>query len=406
MSSLSLKEITFHQERKRAVAQGILETAGSTFLMVIAVQWYHCTFYQKSILASATNAGMLLSVFVVGWIARRQWQVSQAAAGFSLIGGIAFLISALFPSVSTLIFGSVLGLVCASCLIPLMTQLYENHYPKKERGQLFSQTIRYRILSAIFFSQLFGYFIQENLNQHPSLLALYALSLLAMTTFLKEIPSKPLHPQDSSPLLASFRHLKKDSAFRWTLYCWMILGFANLMMVALRVDFLANPRYEISLSASQIALYLGVIPNIARFLMSGLWGWLFDHLDFYRLRMILNLSFVVSILAFFTGESQMGFLLGAIFYGIGIAGGDVAWSLWVTKFSPSEHVAEYMSIHTFLTGVRGVIAPWVGFWIVEEYSMNLAAWISATMIITATLMMFHQPKNLKTNLLNQNESGL
>ena len=39
------------------------------------------------------------------------------------------------------------------------------------------------------------------------------------------------------------------------------------------------------------------------------------------------------------------------------AGADVAWSLWVTKFAPPERVADYMSVHTFFTGVRGFLAP-------------------------------------------------
>ncbi|NDF01570.1 MAG: hypothetical protein EB034_25395, partial [Verrucomicrobia bacterium] len=48
--------------------------------------------------------------------------------------------------------------------------------------------------------------------------------------------------------------------------------------------------------------------------------------------------------------------LGAVIFGVSNAGGDVAWSLWVTKFAPPERVADYMSVHTFFTGVRGVAA--------------------------------------------------
>ncbi|MES2309067.1 MAG: MFS transporter, partial [Verrucomicrobiota bacterium] len=137
---------------------------------------------------------------------------------------------------------------------------------------------------------------------------------------------------------------------------------------------------------------LGVIPNIARFIMSGIWGWLFDHVSFYRLRMVLNVSFALATLTFFTGNTMNGFIFGSILYGIGIAGGDVAWALWVTKFSPPQHVAEYMSVHTFMTGLRGIIAPWVGFWIADHFSISTAAWIGALMILIATLMLLKEPK--------------
>lgn len=335
---------------------------------------------------------MLLSVLVVAWVARRRWQLTQAAAGFAFAGGIAFLVAALLPSLITLVLGGLLGLISSSCIIPLMTQVYQNHYPETEKGRLFSRTNRYRILVAILFSDLAGRFLTGRLESHPLLLACYALALFSMALFLHQIPSDPLPIGKSPHLLQAFRHLKEDHFFRWTLYCWMILGFANLMMVALRVDYLASPQHGIEMSPTQIALLVGVVPNVARLFMSGVWGWLFDHVDFYRLRMILNLSFALATLTFFTGHTMNGLLLGAVFYGIGIAGGDIAWSLWVTKFSPPKLVAEYMSIHLFLTGIRGILAPWTGFWIVAHYSISTAAWLGAIMILIATLMLFREPK--------------
>ncbi len=343
---------------------------------------------------------MILSVVIVSWVAHRQWKLTQAAAGFAFVGGLAFLVAALFPSLLTLVIGGVFGLVAASCLIPLMTQLYQNHYPESERGGLFSQTSRYRIVVAILFSDLAGRFLTGRLESHPLLLAFYALALFSMASFLHKIPSDPLPLRESPHLLQSFRHLKEDHFFRWTLYCWMIIGFANLMMVALRVDYLANPQHKIEMNPTQIALLVGVVPNIARLLMSGIWGWLFDHLDFYRLRMLLNMSFALATVTFFTGDSMSGLLVGAVFYGIGIAGGDVAWSLWVTKFSPPKLVAEYMSIHLFMTGIRGIIAPLTGFWIVAHYSISTAAWIGVLMILIATAMLFREPKK-RINLSKQ-----
>ena len=387
-----LLSITFQQERKRAIAQGILESASSTFLLLIAIQWYNAGFIAKSLLASSANCGMLLSVPVVAWVAKRQWKLTQAAAGFAFVGGLCFLIAALFPSLPSLVIGGLLGLIASSCLIPLMTQVYQYHYPENTRGRLFSKTNRYRILAAILFSDLAGRFLTGRLETHPTLLACYALALFSMAHFLAQIPSNPLSIQKFPHPLQAFRHLKQDHFFRWTLYCWMILGFANLMMVALRVDYLASSQHGLHMNPTQIALLVGVVPNVARLLMSGIWGWLFDHVNFYRLRMILNLSFAIATLTFFTGNTMNGLLLGAIFYGIGIAGGDVAWSLWVTKFSPPKLVAEYMSIHLFLTGIRGIVAPSVGFWIVAHYSISTAAWTGAILILISTAMLFREPK--------------
>src|SRR5262249_44070166 len=154
--------------------------------------------------------------------------------------------------------------------------------------------------------------------------------------------------------------IREDKTFRNALIAWMLVGFANLMMVPLRVEYLANPRYGVlldnkPLAAGLIAVLTGVIPNLARLAMSPGWGQLFDRVTFFVLRIALSPGFAVAILAFFTGNSLVGLIAGAIIFGISNAGGDLAWSLWVTKVAPPHRVAHYMSVHTFLTGLRGVI---------------------------------------------------
>jgi MFS family permease len=98
-------------------------------------------------------------------------------------------------------------------------------------------------------------------------------------------------------------------------------------------------------------------------------------------------------LSFFGGDSFAWLIIGAIIYGISNAGGDVAWSLWVTKFAPPERVADYMSVHTFFTGLRGVIAPVVAFQLIAHYSVSAISWLGAIMIFVATLILIPEIKS-------------
>src|SRR5688572_32357747 len=106
------------------------------------------------------------------------------------------------------------------------------------------------------------------------------------------------------------------------------------MMLPLRVEYLANPKYGQQFTVEHIALLTGVVPNVARLVMSPIWGYLFDHMNFFALRVTLNIGFAIGILTFFLTGSFEGMVAGAVVYGISNAGGDVAWSLWVTKFAP------------------------------------------------------------------------
>ena len=182
---------------------------------------------------------------------------------------------------------------------------------------------------------------------------------------------------------------------------WMLMGFANLMILPLRVEYLANSKYGVTwqgaaLTTAQIALLVGVIPNLARLVMSPIWGRLFDHMNFFVLRIVLNLGFALGMLSFFGGDHVVWLVLGAIIYGISNSGGDVAWSLWVTKFAPPERVADYMSVHTFFTGLRGVLAPVVAFWLVGQFSLAAISWLGAIMIVFATLLLIPEIKFGKT----------
>jgi MFS family permease len=169
----------------------------------------------------------------------------------------------------------------------------------------------------------------------------------------------------------------------------MLMGFANLMMAPLRVEYLANPKYNLHLTVALIALLTSVIPNMARLVLSPVWGYLFDHMNFFALRMTLNMGFAIGILAFFLSNTMTGMILGAIVYGISNAGGDVAWGLWVTKFAPPGRTADYMSVHTCFTGARGVVAPLAAFYLVNRINASPAALagICSAMIVAATLIL-------------------
>lgn len=168
---------------------------------------------------------------------------------------------------------------------------------------------------------------------------------------------------------------------------WMLMGFADLMMAPLRIEYLANPAYGLALTPQEIALLVAIIPALVRLVLSPVWGWLFDRMNFFVLRITINLTFAASILVFFTGDSWAGLILGAIVFGIAVSGGDVAWSLWVTKFAPPHLVADYMSVHTFFTGVRGVLAPLLAFQLIAVVSIATMGIICTALIVIASLIL-------------------
>ena len=339
MSEAGRTELTFRYERFRAVTAGIIETAGTTFLLLIAVRWFQAGATAKAMLAAGSSIGLLLSPLVVSLVSHRQWPAAQAAAKVFWVGAAAFALAAMLPALPLFVVLTTLAMTCSSAVLPLLTQIYQDNYPANRRGRLFSRTFIIRIATAALFSWLAGEFLTRWLEWYRVLLVLFAVSFAVGGWCVARIPSRPISNDGGSHPLRAMRFAREDALFRRTLVSWMILGFANLMMLPLRVEYLANSVHGLTLNGlmltvATVTLLSEVIPNIARLCMSPVWGWLFDHMNFFALRSMLNLGFAIGIVAFFVGDSLTGLVVGAVVYGMSRAGGDVAWSLWVTKLAP------------------------------------------------------------------------
>jgi MFS family permease len=392
MTAAQRTAVTFRYEKWRAMAAGIMETAGATFLLLIAVRWFHAGATAKAIVASSGSVGLMISPVVVSLVGHLGWPPSRAAAGLAAVGSVTLLIMAAVPVLPVYVLGSVLATTSASAMIPLLTHMFEENYPVARRGQLFSRTVMIRIATAAGFSWLGGRVLAADIGHFPLLLLIFAAAMALAGFCLSRCPTRPLTNSDGTHPFRALRHARTDKMFRLTLIAWMFMGLGNLMMLPLRVEYLANPKYGLHLEADTIALLTLVIPNLARLALSPVWGWLFDRMNFFALRATLNLGFAVGIVSFFTSDTTPGLVLAAVVFGISSAGGDVAWSLWVTKFAPPGRVAEYMAVHTFFTGVRGVVAPFAGFYLINILSLSALGWVAAGLIGCSIVLLLPEVK--------------
>jgi MFS family permease len=365
----------------------VLETATGTFLLLIAVQALQAGAIEKAMIAAGGNIGLLLTPLVVQAVERRRWRIAHGAAAIAAVGAGGFALAAIFPALTFYVLGAVAGAACISALTPLVIQAYQDNYPAAQRGSYFARTTVIRVAAAAVFAELAGRLLTTNLELYRWLLVAFAIAFAIAALLLRRIPSKPLTVLESTNPLRGLRYLRDDRVFRTTMIVWMLMGFANLMMTPLRIEYLGNPKYGLDLTPQEIALLTAIIPALVRLVLSPAWGWLFDRMNFFVLRITINLAFGASILVFFTGDSWAGLILGAIVFGVAISGGDVAWSLWVTKFAPAHLVADYMSVHTFFTGVRGVLAPLLAFQLVGIVSIATMGIICSLMIVAASLLL-------------------
>ena len=378
---------TFRKDLVRSASIGLLETAQTTFFLLILVRELHAGPTAKSLASIGANFGFLLCPFIVYAVEKFQWRPSSTVGHLSLGATFALLIATLFPSLASVVGCALIAPALLTASVPLITQIYQSNYPEKIRGKMYSRTNVVRLVVTMLFAFIVGHLLSGKLYLYPSLFAVYTLAAIVVSWACYKLPSSPLVSDGQTKLFQGFAFIASDALFRRTLISWALFGFGNLMMVPLRVEYLGNPRYGINISEFEISLLVAVVPNLARLLVSPIWGYLFDHVNFFLIRILGSLGFLFGLITFFLSNSLFGLYAGAIIFGASTAGGDVLWSLWVTKIAPEKRVADYMSVHVFFTGIRGVIAPLVSFQLLAIYSIQPIACISSVFIFCGCLVL-------------------
>ena len=201
-------------------------------------------------------------------------------------------------------------------------------------------------------------------------------------------PSRILQRSPKSNPLTHLSLAWKDKIFGCMLGMWMILGFGNLTTMPLQIEYMTSDEYSIQASNTQIAIAAIVIPSIARIIATSIWGHLFDSFNFFLIRGLASCIQLTAIVAFFFADSIFGIYLGALGYGVAMAGGNVNWSLWVTKFAPVGQEADYMTVHSFMTGIRGLVAPFIGFYMIQFFSIQGWAAFGSILVALSICLLF------------------
>ena len=221
---LNRAQETYRLELRRAVANGILEAAGGTFLLLIAVKWFRSGATAKALVAAGGSMGLMLTPMLVSAVTALGWPTAVAASRLAAVGSVVFLIMAAAPWEPVYVVGSLLSMAAASVAIPLMTQIYQENYPEKERGTLFSRAVMVRIGSAALFSAAAGRVLATNMANFRWLLLIFAGAFGFASYCLSKYPSRALSKEGGSHPFRAMRFVRDDRLFRHTLICWMFIG--------------------------------------------------------------------------------------------------------------------------------------------------------------------------------------
>jgi MFS family permease len=87
--------------------------------------------------------------------------------------------------------------------------------------------------------------------------------------------------------------------------------------------------------------------------------------------------------------------LAFLFFSFAMAGVLITWNIGSIYFAEPNREVAYQSVHLTMTGVRGIIAPVIGWMIMSFADFNTAFVVSAVIFIIAAYLMSRSGKKFK-----------
>ena len=380
-------ELTFRYDLLRSTMTGVLETGFSTFGLLVAIRIFQAPESFKGLLAAAVSAGLLIVPWVMTIVARSRLSVTTFGACLMVSSAACIAGTAMASDTASYTICLIGAQLCAAQLPGLMIHVYARNYSPEERGRRLSWNVMVSALIGMGISYGFGVFLDNNAENYAWIFIGMSIFALSSAATLLPMPSEPLDPpkEKQASFFSGFAIAWEDKLFGRMLIGWMVMGFGVLMTLPLRVEYLAGEG-GLGMSNEEVALVGVVTFSTARMLSSRIWGSLFDRLHFIGFRLILNVFLLSSSLVFFHAESFAGVCAGSALAGFGTGGSTIAWSLWVTKLAPKGRETEYMGTHIAFTGVRGLMAPFLGYWVLSEVGFEGIGLTSAAFILASSFI--------------------
>ena len=380
-TSSELTNVTYRWDLIRGGLFGVLDMIVQSFAILVAIRVFDTPEMVKPFVPAAYFVGYLLTPMVV-WISRRAGcRMSISLALCYLLGGAMLGVAAMSTDRNAFLLGTVVALAVFAQIMPLMTGIYNGNYRPTERGQRLSTTLVVTGLTGSACAWVAGLIMDIDSDNWRLVFVFGAVCAFLSAFAVAKIPSETVLVREPFRPFGHLGLMWKDRVFGMMLLGWMFIGFGNLMMLPLRVDYVANPAYGISASNEVVALLTVTLPRLFSLLSVKAWGWAFDRWNLITMRLAINGLIIGSIVFYFFSANIMVLSASSAMLGVAIGGAGVIWPLWVTRVAPDGRVEDYMGIHTMTTGFRGITAPFLGFYLISEISPAAAGLVGAALIL-------------------------
>jgi MFS family permease len=326
--------------------------------------------------------GFMLTSFSVMLMPRQQGLMRYAATFWFLARG-SFLLAAFINDWPALIALTLFFWIGESFPLPVYTRLMQAIFPAKTRGQVLSTTRVGMSLVSLLLTPLVGVVLDAAGHQwvYPFMAVAAMLSVLLFTRLRYSDTDVPPNKAESPwRVWGIVREDRRFALYLFGLTCFG-LGFlaGGALYAIVQVD-------RLQLSYSEIGA-LGVVQSV--FFLIGylvLGRWIDRAGGLQTLRWVFVIGGVMPLTyALALGFAPNGWVLAPAFAALGLvnAGMDLGVLNTVMQLAKPGRLGEYSALQTTVLGLRGLVAPFLGVWLVGAGLSYEATFLLAAVLIAA-----------------------
>ena len=390
---------TYRYDLRYGISKGFVLAGSASVAGVILKKNFQASDFEVALLFSSVSVGLLFSIFLAAH-AERPNKMDYAYYP-DLIARWLFILTSVATALisNSLLFTLILCAAYAfnSLNTPVITSIYRSNYPNHSRGKIMGIVRTAFNLAFVVASYIFG--LMLDLDGHNYVYVYPIIGIVgiwgcAQFRKIKIISSEsngsapPEHPW------AQFRRvMSTDKPFAYFMWYWAIFGFAALMVDPVKTIYVTDPLYGINATYEEAVLAVTVIPQAVMLLTFAFWGRQIDKYGVIKIRFMLNILPTINLLLFYFATDLKLIYLASVLQGISMSGALLSWQLCVMEFAPKNQVGIYMGIHTMLTGLRGIVAPFFGAYLIGAAGIGNTFLVGFGLMVISTVMMMRFSKN-------------
>jgi len=202
-----------------------------------------------------------------------------------------------------------------------------------------------------------------------------------------------------SPVLRTIEVLKTNKDFAIFERNFFIYGLGFIVVLPVIPKFLVEDlqmTYTLTFLAKGILAQLGIIilsPILGKISSNRdpnqFTGYIFFALAFYPITLLLaslvnNHTFAIVLI-----------FVAYLIFGIAMSGVVISWNISSIHFAGKEDASMYQAVHLTLTGIRGIIAPLLGYFVMTFIGIQAVFAIASGFLFLASYLSFNQFKIIR-----------